>query len=92
MRRERERERSYSTVLTHPRLGGVAAVASPSPPPGEIRLAAADTLKRYSKALEHEYRVKTATLGILKRYSIISLTLYLEWYRAYSILNSDRPH
>jgi hypothetical protein len=32
----------------------------------------------YSKALEHEYRVKTVVLDILKRYSIISLTLYLE--------------
>jgi hypothetical protein len=36
------------------------------------------TLKRYSKALEYEYRVKTAALVTLKRYSIISLTLYLE--------------
>jgi hypothetical protein len=36
------------------------------------------TLKRYSKALEYEYKVKTATLGTLKRYSIFSLTLYLE--------------
>jgi hypothetical protein len=43
-----------------------------------LRLAAVDTLKRYSKALEYEYRVKTAALGTLKRYSIISLTLYLE--------------
>jgi hypothetical protein len=32
----------------------------------------------YSKALEYEYRVKTAVLGTLKRYSILSLTLYLE--------------
>jgi hypothetical protein len=39
---------------------------------------AVDTLKRYSKALEYEYRVKTAALGTLKQYSIISLTLYLE--------------
>jgi hypothetical protein len=31
-----------------------------------------------SKALEYEYRVKTAALGTLKRYSIFSLTLYLE--------------
>jgi hypothetical protein len=36
------------------------------------------TLNRYSKALEYEYRVKTAALDILKRYSILSLTLYLE--------------
>jgi hypothetical protein len=43
-----------------------------------IRLLAVDTLKRYSKALEYEYRVKTAALGTLKRYSILSLTLYLE--------------
>jgi hypothetical protein len=44
----------------------------------ELRLAAVDTLKRYSKALEYEYRVKTAALDTLKRYSILSLTLYLE--------------
>jgi hypothetical protein len=44
-----------------------------------VRLAAVGTLKRYSKALEYEYRVKTAALGTPKRYSIISLTLYLEW-------------
>jgi hypothetical protein len=44
------------------------------------------TLKRYSKALDYEYIVKTAALGTLKRYSILSLTLYLEWYCAYSIL------
>jgi hypothetical protein len=43
-----------------------------------VRLPAVDTLKRYSKALEYEYRVKTAALGTLKRYSILSLTLYLE--------------
>jgi hypothetical protein len=43
-----------------------------------LRLPAVDTLKRYSKALEYEYRVKTAALGTIKRYSIISLTLYLE--------------
>jgi hypothetical protein len=43
-----------------------------------LRLPAVDTLKRYSKALECEYRVKTAALGTLKRYSILSLTLYLE--------------
>jgi hypothetical protein len=29
------------------------------------------------KLLEYEYRVKTAALGTLKRYSILSLTLYL---------------
>jgi hypothetical protein len=33
------------------------------------------TLKRYSKALKYEYRVKTVVLNILKRYSILSLTL-----------------
>jgi glutathione S-transferase len=43
-----------------------------------LRLAAVDTLKRYFKALEYEYRVKTVALGTLKRYSILSLTLYLE--------------
>jgi hypothetical protein len=43
-----------------------------------LRLPAADTLKRYSKALEYEYRVKTVALGTLKRYYILSLTLYLE--------------
>jgi hypothetical protein len=43
-----------------------------------LRLPALGTLKRYSKALEYEYRVKTAALGTLKRYSILSLTLYLE--------------
>jgi hypothetical protein len=32
----------------------------------------------YSKALEYKYRVKTVALGTLKRYSIFSLTLYLE--------------
>jgi hypothetical protein len=53
-----------------------------------LRLAAVDTLKRYSKALKYEYRVKTATLDTLKRYCILSLTLYLEWYSAYSILYS----
>jgi hypothetical protein len=57
-----------------------------------LRLTAVGTLKRYSKALEYEYRVKTATLGTLKRYSIFSLTLYLEWYNAYSIVGSDGPH
>jgi hypothetical protein len=54
-------------------------------------LAAMGTLKRYYKALEYEYRVKTAALGTLKRYSILSLTLYLEWYSTYSILYSDGP-
>jgi hypothetical protein len=43
-----------------------------------IRLPAVVTLKQYSKALEYEYRVKNAALGTLKRYSILSLTLYLE--------------
>jgi hypothetical protein len=56
---------------------------------GSLRLPG--TLKRYSKALEYEYRVKTAALGTLKRYSIISLTLYLEWYSAYSIVGSGGP-
>jgi hypothetical protein len=50
------------------------------------------TLKRYSKALEYEYRVKTAALGTLKRYFILSLTLYLEWYSAYSTVGSGEPH
>jgi hypothetical protein len=43
-----------------------------------LRIPAVGTLKRYSKALEYEYRVKTAALDTLKRYSILSLTLYLE--------------
>jgi hypothetical protein len=43
-----------------------------------VRLSAVGTLKRYSKALKYEYRVKTAALDTLKRYSILSLTLYLE--------------
>jgi hypothetical protein len=47
---------------------------------------------KYSKALEYKYRVKTAALGTLKRYFILSLTLYLEWYCAYSIFNSGGPH
>jgi hypothetical protein len=34
----------------------------------QVRLAAVGALKRYSKAIEYEYRVKTAALGILKRY------------------------
>jgi hypothetical protein len=49
-------------------------------------------LKQYYKALEYKYRVKTVALDTLKRYSIISLTLYLEWYNAYSILYSSGPH
>jgi hypothetical protein len=57
-----------------------------------LRLSTVGTLKRYSKALEYEYRVKTAALSTLKRYSILSLTLYLEWYSAYSILYSGGPH
>jgi hypothetical protein len=57
-----------------------------------VRLTAVGTLKEYSKALEYEYRVKTAALGTLKRYSIISLTLYLEWYNAYSIVDSGGLH
>jgi hypothetical protein len=40
--------------------------------------AAVDTLKKYYKVLEYEYRVKIAALDTLKRYSILSLTLYLE--------------
>jgi hypothetical protein len=57
-----------------------------------LRLPAVGYSKGYSKALEYEYRVKTAALGTLKRYSIISLTLYLEYYSAYSIVGSGRPH
>jgi hypothetical protein len=45
---------------------------------GVLRLLAVGTLKEYFKALEYKYRVKTATLDTLKRYSILSLTLYLE--------------
>jgi hypothetical protein len=43
-----------------------------------VTLPAVVTLKRYSKALEYEYRVKTVVLDTIKRYSILSLTLYLE--------------
>jgi hypothetical protein len=43
-----------------------------------VRLPAVGTLKGYFKVLEYEYRIKTAALGTLKRYSIFSLTLYLE--------------
>jgi hypothetical protein len=58
----------------------------------ELRLPAVGTLKGYSKALEYEYRVKTAALSTLKRYSTLSLTLYLEWYSAYSIVGSGGSH
>jgi hypothetical protein len=58
---------------------------------GLLRLPAS-TLKRHFKVLEYKYRVKTAALDIIKRYSILSLTLYLEWYNAYSIVDSDGPH
>jgi hypothetical protein len=58
-------------------LTGRAAVP-PSTSGRDLRLAAVGTLKQYFKALEYEYRVKTAVLDTLKRYSIISLTLYLE--------------
>jgi hypothetical protein len=34
------------------------------------------TLKGYSKALESEYRVKTVALDILKRYSILSHSIF----------------
>jgi hypothetical protein len=47
-------------------------------PRRHVRLSAVAYSKRYSKALEYEYRVKTAALDTLKRYSILSLTLYLE--------------
>jgi hypothetical protein len=50
------------------------------------------TLKGYYKALEYKYRVKTVALGTLKWYSILFLTLYLEWYSVYSIVGSDGPH
>jgi hypothetical protein len=43
-----------------------------------FRLPAVRYSEGYSKALEYEYRVKTAAFGTLKRYSIIFLTLYLE--------------
>jgi hypothetical protein len=57
-----------------------------------IRLPAVGTLKRYFKTLKYEYKVKAVALCTLKRYSIFSLTLYLEWYSAYSIVSSDGPH
>jgi hypothetical protein len=59
---------------------------------GPLRLLAVVILKGYSKALEYEYRVKTDALGTLKQYYILSLTLYLEWYSAYSIVGSGGPH
>jgi hypothetical protein len=65
-------------------------IARPSNNP--VRLPAMGILKRYSKTLEYEYRVKTAAVDTLKRYFILSLTLYLEWYNAYSILYSGGPH
>jgi hypothetical protein len=43
-----------------------------------LRLSAVGTLKRYSKALEYKYRVKTVALGTLKRYSILSLRACLD--------------
>jgi hypothetical protein len=43
-----------------------------------LRLSAVAYSKWYSKALEYEYKVKTAALDTLKWYSILSLTLYLE--------------
>jgi hypothetical protein len=56
------------------------------------RCLAVGTLKGYSKTLEYEYRVKTAVLGTLKRYSILSIALYVEWYSAHSIVYSGGPH
>jgi hypothetical protein len=50
----------------------------PVPPLQILRLPAVGYFKGYSKALEYEYRVKTVALGTLKRYFILSLTLYLE--------------
>jgi hypothetical protein len=51
---------------------GVGQVGSSGAGPGgRLRLPAVGTLKRYYKALEYEYRVKTAALGTLKRYSIL---------------------
>jgi hypothetical protein len=41
-----------------------------------LRLPVMGTLKRYSKALEYEYRVKTVVPGTLKRYSIF-FSLYI---------------
>jgi hypothetical protein len=78
---------SYSlTCGTHyPWSQSIAGSGDPCP-------RAVCTLKRYSKALQYEYRVKTAALDTLKWYSIFSLTLYLEWYSAYSILYSGEPH
>jgi hypothetical protein len=46
--------------------------------PGWQAKNAQTTRSGYSKALEYEYRVKTTALDTLKRYSILSLTLYLE--------------
>jgi hypothetical protein len=41
-----------------------------------VRLPAVGTLNGSSNALEYEYRVKTATLDTLKRYSIISPSIF----------------
>jgi hypothetical protein len=57
-----------------------------------LRLSAVAYSKWYSKVLEYEYRVKTAALDTLKRYSILSLTLYLEQYSIYSIVRSGGPY
>jgi hypothetical protein len=59
---------------------------------GSPMLTRSGYLKRYFKVLEYEYRVKTVVLGTLKRYYILSLTLYLEWYSAYSLLYSGGPY
>jgi hypothetical protein len=56
-----------------------------------LRLPVVGYSKGYSKALEYKYRVKTAALDTLKRYSILSLTLYLEQYSVYSIVGSGSP-
>jgi hypothetical protein len=76
----------YIHTLEYP----LRVVSRPDRP--SFKLPAVDTLKRYSKVLEYEYRVKTTALVSLKRYSILSPTLYLEWYCAYSILYSRGPH
>jgi hypothetical protein len=41
-----------------------------------IRLVAVGYSKGYSKTLEYEYRVKTDALGTLKRYSILSHSIF----------------
>jgi hypothetical protein len=57
-----------------------------------IRLSTVGTLKRYSKALKYEYRVKTAALSTLKRYSIFSLRPCLDCSQIPSFFTLSPSH